>query len=131
MLVDFTHVKNIFVVCGRTDMRCGIDRLAGIITDKYNLDLFDDALFLFCGLKKDRFKALYWDTDGFILLYKRIENGAPTRFNSSLSGEWNLQWPRNQEEVKKLTSQELRWLLEGLSIQQPKAIKPARKGCIN
>ncbi len=38
MLVDFTHVKNIFVVCGRTDMRCGIDRLAGIITDKYNLD---------------------------------------------------------------------------------------------
>lgn len=131
MLVDFTHVKNIFVVCGRTDMRCGIDRLAGIITDKYNLDLFDDALFLFCSLKKDRFKALYWDTDGFILLYKRIENGAPTRFNSSLSGEWNLQWPRNQEEVKKLTSQELRWLLEGLSIQQPKAIKPAHKGCIN
>lgn len=118
MLVDFTHVKNIFVVCGRTDMRCGIDRLAGIITDKYNLDLFDDALFLFCGLKKDRFKALYWDTDGFILLYKRLENG-------------NLQWPRNQEEVKKLTSQELRWLLEGLSIQQPKAIKPAHKGCIN
>ncbi len=115
MLVDFTHVKNTFVVCGRTDMRYGIDRLAGIITDKYNLYLFDDALFLFCGLKKDRFKALYWDTDGFILLYKRIENGAPTRFNSSLSGEWNLQWPRNQEEVKKLTSQELRWLLEGLS----------------
>ena len=131
MLVDFTHVKNIFIVCGRTDMCCGIDSLAGIITDKYNLDLFDDALFLFCGLKKDRFKALYWDTDGFILLYKRIENGAPTRFNSSLSGEWSLQWPRNQEEVKKLTSQELRWLLEGLSIQQPKAIKPAHKGCIN
>ena len=94
-------------------MRCGIDGLAGIITDKYNLDLFNDALFLFCGRKKDRFKALYWDKDGFILLYKRIEKG-------------NLQWPRNQEEVKKLTSQELRWLLEGLSIQQPKAIKPAQ-----
>ena len=54
-------------------MRCGIDGLAGIITDKYNLDLFNDALFLFCGRKKDRFKALYWDKDGFILLYKRIE----------------------------------------------------------
>ena len=33
------------------------------------------------------------------------------------------------EEVKKLTHQELRWLLEGLSIQQPKAIKPAQTGC--
>ena len=33
-------------------MRCGIDGLAGIFTGKYNLDLFDDALFLFCVRKK-------------------------------------------------------------------------------
>ena len=117
MLVNFSNVQNIFIVCGHTDMRCGIDGLAGIITDKYNLDFFIDALFLFCGRKKDRFKALYWDKDGFIIIYKRIEKG-------------NLQWPRNHEEVKKLTSQELRWLLEGLSIQQPKAIKPAQTGCL-
>ena len=117
MLVNFSNVQNIFIVYGHTDMRCGIDGLAGLISGKYNLDLFNDALFLFCGRKKDRYKALYWDKDGFILLYKRIENG-------------NLQWPRHQEEVKKLTSQELRWLLEGLSIQQPKAIKPAQTGCL-
>ena len=70
------------------------------------------------SVEKNRFKALYWDKDGFILLYKRIEKG-------------HLQSPRNQEEVKKLTSQELRWLLEGLSIQQPKAIKPAQTGCLS
>ena len=52
MLVNFSNVQNIFIVCGHTDMRCGIDGLAGIITDKYNLDLFNDALFLFCGRKK-------------------------------------------------------------------------------
>ena len=52
-----------------------------------------------------------------MLLYKRIENG-------------NLQWLKDQYEVKKLTSQELRWLLEGLSTQQPKAIKPAKTGCL-
>ena len=63
------------------------------------------------------FILAFIDKDGFILLYKRIEKG-------------NLQWPRNQEEVKKLTHQELRWLLEGLSIQQPKAIKPAQTGCL-
>ena len=81
-------------------MRCGIDGLASVISDQYNLDLFSDAIFLFCGRKKDRYKALYWDRDGFMLLYKRIENG-------------HLQWPKDQDEVKKLTSQELRWLLEG------------------
>ena len=84
-------------------MRCGNEGLTNVLTDKYDLDLFNDAIFLFCGRKKDRYKALYWDRDGFMLLYKRIENG-------------NLQWPKDQDEVKKLTSQELRWLLEGLSI---------------
>ena len=117
MLVDFTKVQNIFLVTGYTDLRRGIDGLAQIIVDKYDMDLFDDAIFLFCGRRTDRFKALYFDKDGFLLLYKRIENG-------------KLQWPRNQEEVKKLTSQELRWLLEGLSIQQPKAIKKAELGYI-
>ena len=48
-------------------MSCGIDGLAGIIAGKYHFDLFDDVLFLFYGQKKDRFKALYWDKDGFIL----------------------------------------------------------------
>ena len=110
MLDKFSTAQNIFIICGRTDMRSGIDRLVTLVTDKYHLNLFDDALFLFCGRKKDRFKALYWDRDGFIMLYKRIENGA-------------LQWPKNQEEVQKLDSQQLRWLLEGLSISQPKAIK--------
>ena len=117
MLVNFTMVQNIFIVCSHTDMRCGNEGLTNVLTDKYDLDLFNDAIFLFCGRKKDRYKALYWDRDGFMLLYKRIENG-------------NLQWPKDQDEVKKLTSQELRWLLEGLSIQQPKAIKPAKTGCL-
>ena len=52
MLVNFTMVQNIFIVCGHTDMRCGIDGLANVITDKYDLDLFNDAIFLFCGRKK-------------------------------------------------------------------------------
>jgi len=115
MLVDYTKVKNIFLVCGKCDLRKGIDGLAAIITEQFDLDLFDDAIFLFCGNRKDRYKALYWDNDGFLLLYKRLENGI-------------LQWPRDEDEVKNLTSQELRWLLEGLAVQQPKAIRPARIG---
>ncbi len=118
MLINYSHVKRIFIVCGKTDMRQGIDGLARIVSDTYHLDLFDNALFLFCGGKSDRFKALYWDQDGFILLYKRLEFG-------------KLQWPRKKEEVQQLTSQELRWLLEGLSLQQPKALKTMQPGRIN
>jgi transposase len=119
MIVDYTTVENIFIVCGKTDMRRGIDGLASLISDKFNLKACDsNAIFLFCGGRKDRYKALYWEEDGFLLLYKRLENG-------------KLQWPRNQDEVRKLTSKELRWLLEGLSIQQPKAIKPAKIGYVS
>ena len=32
-------------------------------------------------------------------------------------------WPRNASEARLLTRQEFRWLMEGLSIDQPKAIK--------
>ena len=114
MLIDFTRVKNIFIVCGRTDMRKGIDGLASIVQYEYNMDLYDTAIFLFCGGKSDRFKALYWDGDGFILLYKRINDG-------------KLKWPRKSEEIMKLSNQQLRWLLEGLSIIQPNAVKKGVK----
>lgn len=40
-------------------MRRGIDDLARLFSDTYELDIFDDTLFLFCGGKADRFEALY------------------------------------------------------------------------
>ncbi|WP_414838612.1 IS66 family insertion sequence element accessory protein TnpB [Carnobacterium sp. TMP28] len=52
-----------------------------------------------------------------MLLYKRLENG-------------RLNWPRKQQEVKQLTSQQLRWLLEGLSIEQKVTIQPAVEGIV-
>lgn len=111
---DFTHVKNIYIICGRTDMRKGIDGLATLIQDSFELDPYGDSIFLFSGWKKDRYKCLYFDGDGFAMLYKRLDNG-------------KLQWPKNEQEVRNLTQQELRCMLEGLSIQQPKAIRPSTK----
>ena len=35
-------------------------------------------------------------------------------------------WTRNASEVRPLTRQEFRWLMEGLSIDQPKAIQPVK-----
>jgi len=35
--------------------------------------------------------------------------------------EMKFQWPKAPEEVKDISSKELRWLLEGLSINQPRA----------
>ncbi|MCF1962943.1 IS66 family insertion sequence element accessory protein TnpB [Enterococcus massiliensis] len=115
MFLDYTQVKNIFIVCGKTDLRRGIDGLAGVIQQEYELDLYQNALFLFCGNRSDRFKMLYYDQDGFLLLYKRLDQG-------------KLRWPRKKEEIRLLTHQQIRWLLEGLSIDQPRAIQGGKKG---
>ena len=85
-----------------------------IVRDTYELDPYSNSLFLFCGRRCDRIKALHFEKDGFCLYYKRLDNG-------------RFQWPRDSSEVRNLTRQEYRWLLEGLSIDQPKAIRPARK----
>ena len=111
MLSDFTGAEKVYIACGYTDLRKGIDGLATLVQSQFQLDPFTNTLFLFCGRRKDRIKALYWEGNGFVLLYKRLESGS-------------FQWPRNGEEVRKLTAQQYRWLMEGLQIDQPKAHRP-------
>ena len=107
-------MAKIYLVCGYTDMRKSIDGLMSIVKHTYQMEPYSNALFLFCGRRGDRIKALHWEKDGFVLLYKRLDQG-------------RYQWPRNASEVRGLSRQEYRWLLEGLSIDQPKAIQQAIK----
>ena len=111
MLNDFTGADKVYIACGYTDLRKGIDGLARLVQQQFELDPFTNTLFLFCGRRRDRIKGLYWEKDGFILLYKRLEQGV-------------YQWPRSESEVKTLTPQQYHWLMEGLQIEQPKAHRP-------
>ena len=110
MLNDYSGSEHIYIACGYTDMRRSIDGLATVVQQSFRLDPFSNSLFLLCGKRRDRIKALYWEGDGFVLLYKRLERGS-------------FQWPRSESEVRDLSHQQFRWLMEGLSIDQPKAHK--------
>ena len=63
-----------YIVCGYTYLRRGIDRLTGIVQQNFKLDVCSGAVFLFCGRKYDRIKALLWEGDGFLLFYERPDN---------------------------------------------------------
>ncbi|WAJ24555.1 IS66 family insertion sequence element accessory protein TnpB [Lacrimispora xylanolytica] len=56
-------------------MRKSIDGLSAIVQQNFRFDSFSNSLFLFCGRKWNRIKALFWEGDGFVSLYKRLENG--------------------------------------------------------
>jgi transposase len=72
-MLDLNKLDHIYLACGQTDMRKSIDGLSAIVQEEFQLDLYSNSLFLFCGRKNDRIKALYWDGDGFLLMYKRLE----------------------------------------------------------
>jgi transposase len=114
MIGDVSKAEAIYIACGYTDMRKSIDGLSALVSQQFKLDPFSNSLFLFCGRRCDRLKALYWEGDGFVLLYKRLEKS-------------QFQWPRKESEAKTITQQQFRWLLEGLSIEQPKAVRPVRE----
>jgi len=110
MLNDATCFKSIYIVTGYTDLRSGIDTLASIVESKLGSRPFvPDTLYLFCGRRTDRIKGLVWESDGHLLLYKRLEQG-------------NFQWPRSESEVRSLTQQQFRWLMEGLTVTPKKSV---------
>lgn len=111
MLNDFKRGCPVYLACGYTDLRKGIDGLARMVQREFHPDPFQEVLFLFCGRRKDRIKGLYWEGDGFVLVYKRLEAGS-------------FQWPGNGTEAKRISAQQCRWLMEGLSVEQPKANRP-------
>lgn len=59
MLSDLLAMSQPYLVTGYTDLRRGIDGLAGIIQGKLNLDPYSSAVFLFCGRRRDRIKGLH------------------------------------------------------------------------
>ena len=101
---DPNYFKDIYIVCGYTDLRYGIDSLAAIIERKYKKSLFmPNTLFLFCGRSATKIKGILWEGDGFLLLYKRVEQG---RFC----------WPRTSQELRQMSSQQFQWLMQGFAI---------------
>lgn len=105
MLKEAQGVKRFILKTGKTDLRYGIDRLASIIRMEYGLEpLEEGTLFLFCGGRKDRIKCMLYESDGFLLITKRLTEGS-------------FLWPANENEVREMTGENFRKLLGGYEIE--------------
>ncbi|MGX7105671.1 IS66 family insertion sequence element accessory protein TnpB [Globicatella sanguinis] len=104
MIINLDAAKRYYIMTGRTDLRKEVDSLAALVQNDYQLNPFEKNLFLFCGSRLDRFKALYWDGQGFWLLYKRYESG-------------RIHWPRQEESLKEIDRHQLIQLMDGFLIE--------------
>lgn len=108
--------RRIFVYSHPTDMRKGFDGLCGMVQGHFpSLPLSGD-LFVFINRRRDKIKILYWDLDGFVLYYKRLE-----------SGTFDLPF-YEEKEVFELDRATLLMLMEGVEIKSIKRRKRWRKG---
>lgn len=95
--------QQIYLYSQPIDMRKSINGLSYIISDLSNHSVQDGSLTLFYNRARDKVKLLYWDKNGFVLVYKRLEKG---RFKIIKYDE--------SMDVATLDNKQLSWLLAGL-----------------
>ena len=103
----------VYLATGHHDMRKSINGLALVVADTLGLDPVGTHWFVFCNRSRDRIKILHWDTNGFWLHCRRLEQG---RFH----------WPRDAKDQQALavTARQLRWLIDGQNWQTAIAHQP-------
>lgn len=110
-MISESGLEKVYLACGHTDLRKSIDGLAVLVKEGFALDPFSPCLFVFCNRKRDKLKILQWEHNGFWLHYRRLEKG-------------KFQWPGKNNitgTVATISRRQLRWLLDGLPINQRQA----------
>jgi transposase len=109
--LDRSTSTRIWLATAPADMRCGFDRLAALAQVVTNQNPMDGHLFLFRSRHGDRLKILLWERNGFVLWYKRLEEGV-------------FKLPRIEGDAKsvELRASELAMMLDGIDLRSVKRV---------
>jgi transposase len=75
MMLSLPTSVRIWLATQATDLRKSFDTLAELVRKQLQGDPLSGQLFVFRNKRADRVKLLYWDEDGFVIVYKRLEAG--------------------------------------------------------
>ena len=108
-MLSFPPAVRIWLCTQATDLRRSFDRLAEMVRQELHHDPLSGHLFVFRNRRSDRVKLLYWDDDGFVIVYKRLEEGT-FHFPAAVEGQAGVS----------LRAAELAMLLDGVDWQSAK-----------
>lgn len=97
------QIRDYYFCKSTTDMRKGIDSLAGVVTNELGKNPLTGDLFIFTNRRKNQLKMLHWQADGYAIFYKRLEKGT-------------YELPVNNQ----ITSEQVLFLLQGVVIKTVK-----------
>jgi len=104
--------RKIFLYSQPCDMRKGFNGLHGLVLNAMEMHVSCGDLFVFVSKDRNKAKILYWDTDGLVLFYKRLEKGTFKRPTARIDAP-------NSE----LTKVELYMILRGIDFEKTKKRK--------
>lgn len=104
-MIKLTSKTVVYLACGTTDMRKSINGLSEIVIQNFDLKFNDDACFVFCNRSRNRIKILFWENNGFWILFKRLEQGS-------------FKWPNSETQTLTLTIDELKMLINAPGMEQ-------------
>lgn len=103
MLIQHNTMK-VLLCTIPTDMRKSINGLCFLVDGGLGENPSCGTVYVFCNRIKDKLKILYWDGNGFCLLYKRLEKG-------------RFKLPKERHSFS-ISLDELRWLLQGIDFEK-------------
>jgi transposase len=107
MLLSLPTSVRIWLATRPTDLRKSFDSLAEVVRQQLQGDPLSGQLFVFRNKRADRIKLLYWDEDGFVLIYKRLEAGT-------------FRFPPADESGVEIRAADLQLLLDGIDLDSVK-----------
>jgi transposase len=90
-MISVPSSVRIFMARDPVDFRKAFDGLCAIIQSEFGDDPFSGHIFLFFNKRRDRVKLLFWDRNGFWLLYKRLERGTFEGYSPSHDTEGRVE----------------------------------------
>lgn len=114
MLLSLPTAVRIWLASGPTDLRKGFDTLAELVRQQLQRDPLSGQLFVFRNRRGDRIKLLYWDEDGFVIVYKRLEAGS-------------FRFPAADAAGVEIRAADLQMLLDGVELDSVKRSRRYRR----
>jgi len=92
-------------------MRKSFDGLTGLVQECFGQDPLTGHLFLFLNRRRDRVKILFWERDGLVIWYKRLEAGTFQQLDPAARADRAL-----GQAGLELTATDLALLLTGIDL---------------
>lgn len=114
MMLSLPTSVRIWLATQATDLRKSFDSLAEVVRQQLRGDPLSGQLFVFRNRRADRVKLLYWDEDGFVLVYKRLEAGT-------------FRFPKAEAAGVEIRAADLQMLLDGVDLDSVQRGKRYRR----